>query len=290
MEFYLAFFIAFIVAREFLIRAKFIFPWAKRKRIVVPNSVLVEKIKYDSAGLKITGVLCRPKKKGNHPVIVFCHGYYGPTEWARHNYAWENKADELAWWASRGFVAVASNYRGTDGSDGNVEGGEGELEDVLNALRHLKGKPYADSKNVFLVGKSMGGAIALHAATKIPAVRAVCAYYAPYDFHFLGQRFHIVHAIFSLFTIGPLGLSSGGLDRISPKTFASKIRCPVLLLHGKGDEIVSWESAGKIAGEIGKKAKVMLFENEGHGFSAQAAQMARMEALALFRKVLKKPQ
>lgn len=280
--------LALLVAREFLIRATFFFWWKKKPELPNVPGVLCERVEYGSDGLNITAVLCRPARKGRFPIIVKCHGYHMPTEYAKHVFVEERKARETSWWASKGFAVIAPNYRGTSGSDGNVEGGEGEFEDCRNAIRYLSKKKYADASKVFFIGKSMGGAIALRAAAEIPQVKAAAVYYSPYDFTSNRRKLHIIHLCFVWATMGVRALF-GGLEKISPKNFAQNIRCPVVLFYGKSDEVVSWRDAEKIARLCrGGKTKIVTYEGEGHGFSRSAGKKSAQTALGLFLEQLKK--
>ncbi len=82
----------------------------------------------------------------------------------------ENHLDFAALAADRGLAVVAVDLRGHGQSAGAL--GPGILDDVLAAVGLLEG---AGHDRIGLRGSSLGGFLALHAAERRPAVRAVVA-------------------------------------------------------------------------------------------------------------------
>jgi alpha-beta hydrolase superfamily lysophospholipase len=95
------------------------------------------------------------------PGVVVVHGYGSRKE---------NHADFAERCAAAGMAALAIDLRGHGASGGRADAGM--LDDVLAALAELRGRGHA---RLGLRGSSLGGFLALHAAARDPAVRAVVA-------------------------------------------------------------------------------------------------------------------
>ena len=74
--------------------------------------------------------------------------------------------------SSKGYVIIASQYRGNDGGEGQEEFGGKDVNDVLNLIPLLSQVPSADTWRIGMYGWSRGGLmtyIALAKTTKIKA-------------------------------------------------------------------------------------------------------------------------
>jgi dienelactone hydrolase len=110
-------------------------------------------------GLRLAATL-RPAPPGA-PGVVVVHGYGSRKE---------NHADFAERCAAAGMAALAVDLRGHGASGGRADAGM--LDDVLAALAALRGRGH---ERLGLRGSSLGGFLALHAAARDPAVRAVAA-------------------------------------------------------------------------------------------------------------------
>jgi pimeloyl-ACP methyl ester carboxylesterase len=122
-----------------------------------------------SGGERMNGLIYLATGAGPHPVAVFLHGYPG-----------NEKNLDLAQAVRRaGWNALYFDYRGSWGSGGTF-GFQHALDDVAAALAWLRTPAVAarfslDTTRIVLVGHSMGGWLALHAAARDPRVRCVAA-------------------------------------------------------------------------------------------------------------------
>lgn len=114
--------------------------------------------------------MVRPlNRPGLLPVIVWCRGGIG-TEGAL------TLGDALIMsnWARRGYVVLASNYRGGPRSEGRDESGGADVHDVEALLPLARSLPFADAGQLFLYGYSRGGMMVYEAlADGLPARAAV---------------------------------------------------------------------------------------------------------------------
>jgi uncharacterized protein len=83
--------------------------------------------------------------------------------------------------ASKGIVVLSMHKRGIDGSDGTwqTETIEQRAEDVLAALRYLRGVDAVDPMRIGLVGHSQGGWVAQVAAARSPDIKFVALLAGP---------------------------------------------------------------------------------------------------------------
>ena len=116
-------------------------------------SVNVSAMTYMSDGLQIKGYIMSPKSGSNLPALIYNRGGNGPLGAVTDAVA----ASVLARIASWGYVVVASNYRGSMGSEGKDEFGGKDVNDVLNLLPLLKAQPQVDGSRIGMLGRSRGG-------------------------------------------------------------------------------------------------------------------------------------
>lgn len=109
-------------------------------------------ITYESDGLTVKGFAVEPKAKGKFPVVVYNRG--GNRDFGKVNAA--QLIIVTAKLASEGFVILASNYRGTDGTKGQDEFGGAEVDDVLTLAKTAKFIKKANAKKIGLFGWSRG--------------------------------------------------------------------------------------------------------------------------------------
>ena len=119
---------------------------------------------YRSDDLLLTGVATIPKSAGPHPVVVLNHGFMLPVQYDSGD-GTRAMAAELS---PRGFITLASDYRGHGGSEDDTRLNSGaRLEfaiDVLNLVASIPSLPDAQHERVGMWGHSLGCDLALRAA------------------------------------------------------------------------------------------------------------------------------
>ncbi len=157
----------------------------------IVDAVMLERIIYASDGLEVEGFLARPRTSdGNLPCVIYNRGgnrNFGGLTPRRAAYL-------LARIASRGYVAVASNYRGNGefglakypgervcededcngaiGGVGREEFGGAEVNDILNLIPLLEELPEADASRIGIFGWSRGGMMTYIALKKTDRFKA----------------------------------------------------------------------------------------------------------------------
>lgn len=110
----------------------------------------------------LEAILETPGDTGPAGAVVVCHPHpqYGGT---MHNKVAHTLARSFL---RAGFAALRFNFRGTEGSAGEYDEGNGEVDDALAALRWMRDE--YPSQPVWLAGFSFGAAMALRAAVQEP--------------------------------------------------------------------------------------------------------------------------
>ncbi len=119
----------------------------------------------------LRGDVVLPLSEGPFPAVCKLHGLPGSPDQV------VGIATELA---RAGFAVLTFDFRGFRRSRGTFSLA-GQLEDTQTAIRFLLAQPYVRGGKVALYGASFGGAIAICAAARTPAVGAVCVRAPVYD-------------------------------------------------------------------------------------------------------------
>jgi dienelactone hydrolase len=216
----------------------------------VPNAAAQEVVRFPASrpesaeqGL-LRGELVRPQGPGRFPAVVLMHGC-GGWQPAVH-YALQLHAEHLK---QHGYAVLnLDSFGPRHRSGGGLCGSDARLRDALvyraydafDALRYLRAQPFVSRRNIFLMGQSNGGSVAMEVASASeladhgdgPGFRAVVAYY-PW-----------------------CGVFGGGTVRLAS---------PLLILSGGRDD---WVSASECRAIRAKDAElaVMVYPGAAHSF------------------------
>lgn len=133
------------------------------------DSIEVYDITYLSDGLKIRGLMAKPKKEGNYPCVIFNRG--GNRDFGSLVVA--HGAITLGQIAKEGYVTIASQYRGNGGSEGKEEFGGKDVNDITVLPEILKEIQGADTERIGMYGWSRGGMMTYIALPKMDKIKAV---------------------------------------------------------------------------------------------------------------------
>jgi dipeptidyl aminopeptidase/acylaminoacyl peptidase len=258
----------------------------------IPRSQLVHYRSFD--GKIISALVWLPdnlKRDGSHPGIVLPHG--GPTGQTRDTFD-----RTVAALASRGYVCIAPNVRGSTGygmkfqQANHQDLGGGDLQDEVYAARFLTETGYADPKRLGITGGSYGGYMTLMAIGKTPDLWAA----AVEQYGIINWFTMLQHEDASLQQYQRSLLGDPVTDRKiyeddSPITFIRKAKAPLLVLQGDNDIRVPKEEAAQIVDILEKAGNVVsahYYPNEGHGFVKRENQVdAIQRTIAWFDHYLK---
>ena len=223
------------------------------------------------------------------PYIVFVHG--GPT-----GHATSVLDLEIAYFTSRGLGVIDVNYGGSTGYGRSYrerlrrQWGIVDVEDTVAAAEALVRSGVADPNRLAIRGGSAGGWTTLCAITKSSLFKAGTSYYGISDPLGWLKETHDFESRYLYGLIGPMPGFERAYEERSPLAHASGTSCPVLLLQGLDDPIVSAPQSERFADAVAAKDipyAYLTFEGESHGFRRVDTVTACLEAeLAFYGQTL----
>jgi dipeptidyl aminopeptidase/acylaminoacyl peptidase len=241
-------------------------------------------------GLTIHGYLTFPPGAGREglPAVLNVHG--GP--WVRDTWGLDPEAQ---WFANRGYLCVQVNYRGSTGygkefvNAGDKEWAGKMHDDLIDAVRYVVDKGWADRDRVAIYGGSYGGYAALVGAAFTPDVfrcavdivgpsslktliESIPPYWAP-----LVAQFHT--------RVGNPETEEEFLWERSPLSKVDQIRIPLLIAQGANDPRVKQAEAEQIVAALRERGidhEYLLYPDEGHGFAKPENRLAFYAAAERF--------
>ena len=259
----------------------------------LPASQLVHYKTFD--GKIISAFLWMPfnlQRDGTHPGVVLPHG--GPT--AQVTDVFNRTAAALA---SRGYVCIAPNVRGSTGygmafQKANYKDlGGGDLQDEVSAAKFLAATGFVDPRRIGITGGSYGGYMAMMAIGKTPDVWAAAVeLYGITDW--LTEQQHEEPALqqYDQSLLGDPVKDRQVYEDASPIKYFKDAKAPLLVLQGANDirdPAEEAEQAVTILKQYGKVVDAHYYPDEGHGFAKRENQIDALErTVAWFDKYLKK--
>jgi len=258
----------------------------------LPASTLVH---YRSAdGTVISAFVWVPiglSRNGAAPGVVLPHG--GPT--GQTTDAFNRTAAALA---SRGYVVIAPNVRGSTGygkafQQLNIKDlGGGDLVDEIYAANFLTATGYVNAKRIGITGGSYGGYMTLMAIGKTPdRWAAAVEEYGIIDWRTMLQHEDAALQAYEKSLLGDPERDAAVYAADSPITFIRKARAPLLVLQGDNDIRVPKEEAEQVVAILkgeGRTVDAHYYPNEGHGFAKRENQIDALErTIAWFDQYLK---
>jgi len=237
---------------------------------LLPPSQLIAYKSFD--GLMISAFLWTPfnlKRDGSAPAVVMPHG--GPTGQVVDSF--NSRAALLA---SRGFVIIAPNVRGSTGyglefEKANIKDlGGADLKDEIAGVDFLKATGFVDAKKIGIWGGSYGGFMTLMAIGKTPDVWSA----AVDEYGILNWLTMLQHEDPRLqeYEKGLLGdplKDREVYENCSPLKYIRNERAPLLVLQGERDIRVPKEEAEQLVTILkaeGRTVDAVYYAQEGHGF------------------------
>ena len=224
------------------------------------------------------------------PLIVESHG--GPTDAAVAALSLG-----VQFWTSRGFGLVDVDYGGSTGYGRayrerlNGQWGIVDLQDCVNAARHLVEQGQADPERLLITGGSAGGYTTICALTFTDVFAAGTTYFGVADLEqFTGGETHKFELKYEHTLVGPYPERADLYRERSPIHFTDRITTPMLVLQGTDDRIVPPAQAELIVGALRERGiphAYLLYEGEGHGFRKAENIIGSLEAeLSFYAQVL----
>lgn len=223
------------------------------------------------------------------PLIVRSHG--GPTSAAS-----STLNPEIQFWTSRGFAVVDVDYSGSSGYGRDYrrrlsgQWGVADLDDCVNAARHLAASGEVDGNRMVVRGGSAGGYTTLCAMAFRDVFAAGASYYGVADLETLVADTHKFESRYLDGLIGPYPEAKDVYEARSPIHAADRITSPLILLQGLEDAVVPPSQAEAMVAELaanGTPHAYVAFEGEQHGFRKAENIIRAVEAeLSFYGQVL----
>ncbi len=238
-----------------------------------------ERLSYKASdGLVLDGLLILPagrsRADGPFPLVTLVHG--GPDD--RH-------ADEFVlsfhtpgqWLATAGYAVFLPNPRGGTGHGREFSAavvgdlGGAEWSDILEGIDMLVAAGVADPDRLGITGPSHGGFMAAWAVGQTDRFKAALMLAGICDWGMIAGtgEYGAVDGVLA----GSFGWEGTGPhphDRVSPISFASKVRTPVLIVHGEDDTNVPLAQAiyfHRALSRYGAEHELVVYPREGHGLA-----------------------
>ncbi len=237
------------------------------------------KFTYESDGLKICGYMAAPRQKGPLPCVIENRG--GNRDFG----AWTdtNVVRCLAPLASAGYFVIASNYRGSPGSEGQEEFGGADLNDVLNLLPLIDSlKDEIDPARIGMEGWSRGGMMTYLALTRTKRIAAAVIGSGQVDLE-AGIK---LRPEMETYVIGELvpGYATNKTKELRARSaihWPEKLAkdTPILLLAGTGDWRVNPMDSLHMSEKLYQQHhpfRLVMFEGGNHGLSEYGDERDRM--------------
>ena len=243
-------------------------------------------------GVEIMGYLTRPptaKAGDKPPLIMMPHG--GPE--VRDTNDFDPLVQLLA---TRGYQVFQPNFRGSSGfGKAFAEAGYGKWgtamqHDLTDGHAYLVAEGLADPSNACIIGGSYGGYAALAAATMSPEeYRCVVSIAGISDL--LEQLKHDQRTWgedvwdYLVKQIGHPRKDKDSLAARSPANLAENVTSPILLIHGKNDNVVPFEQSELMVEALqnaGKSYEFLELEEAGHSYRADGERQKELETILAF--------
>ncbi len=202
------------------------------------------------------------------PLIIKAHS--GPT--SHFNGALNS---EVQYWTSKGWFYAEVNYAGSSGFGKeyidrlNNSWGIADSKDCCNLVQDLIDRGYVDSSRVVIFGNSAGGFTALNSVANSDLFKACVCKYPVSDLNSMHLNTHRFERGYLDSLVGNYESCKTLYDERSPINNIDKIQLPTLFFHGKKDMVVSYNQTVNLYKKLLNKkkfSKLILFDDEGHGF------------------------
>ncbi|HUL55364.1 MAG TPA: alpha/beta fold hydrolase [Usitatibacter sp.] len=184
-----------------------------------------------------------PSNRPDAPALLYLHG-------ARWNLT--GSAARIERWRSLGFSVLAVDYRGFGESSDVAPTEQYAYEDAEAAWRQLA--KVAPGKPRYIVGHSLGGAIAVELARRHPEAAGLV----------LESTFTSVQGMVAHSSWGFLPVSLILTQRFDALSKIGDVKVPVVIAHGTRDSVVPFEMGEELFNAAHEPKRFIRVEGAGH--------------------------
>ncbi len=249
------------------------------RKIETTDAFTAYAIRYKSEGLGISGTMTVPNTGSRFPAVILNHGLI-----TKSKYRSGASTKAVAYYlSSRGYLTVASDYRGLGDSDSapDVFNHLGSLVDVLCLLESVKKMKEVDPERIGMWGHSQGGWITLKVAAANKGVKAAVLFAAmsmsDVDNYEMLKKWHpdVIREVTSLYG-DPLS-SPDAFDKLSAAGYLKDVSTAFSIHHGDSDDAVPIQWSLKLKEMLlaeKKDVELFTYAGEEHTFAGSALDLA----------------
>ena len=198
---------------------------------------------FRSGDLTLEGLLANPGDGAPAAVVCHPHPLYGGS---MHNNVVE--AVLAAMWQA-GYATLRFNFRGVGASEGEHEGGPGEVDDAIAAMTFLRAQRGVRKENAAMAGYSFGAMVAVSAGYERAEIARIVA------------------------VALPLAMADARIPEGASK--------PMLLVSGDHDSYSPVAGLKTLTSKIGNSARLEIVAGTDHFFGGCESELSRVIAEAL---------
>ena len=184
-----------------------------------------------------------PVADPNAPVLLYLHG-------ARWNLT--GSAARIPRWNRMGFSVLAIDYRGFGKSSARSPTEQSAYEDAEAAWLYLQ--QLAPNQKRFILGHSLGGAMATHIAIKYPDASGLI----------LEAAFTNIPALIKQYPLGFLPVGFLVTQRFDTLQQIKNVKIPILFAHGTHDDIVPFNMSERLFAAANAPKRFLRAEGGSH--------------------------
>ena len=236
-------------------------PRVPPRRTPADVGISFEEIHFASRrGLALHGWWIPCDREGRRPLVVLVHG------WGRNV---ERMLPYLPMLHPAGFhlLAFDARHHGLSDPDGHASMPKFS-EDIRAAIDAGAARPEVDRGRIAVLGLSIGGSAAIHAAAHDPRIRAVVtvgSFADPRDamVTFGRWRWLVAPALPLAFRFMEWRIGVR-MAEIAPEAVIARAAARFLLVHGDADTVVPVSHAHRLAAAAGARARLWIMPGRGH--------------------------
>lgn len=226
-------------------------------------------VRYKSDDCEVVSYLSIPneclEQQKAYPCIIYNRG--GNREYGA------NQASDIAYLAETSEkIVFASQYRGVGGGTGKDEFGGTDLEDVLQLIDLCEAFSFVDMEQLYMMGISRGGMMTYMAVREDDRIKKAVVVSGLADAFMSYEDREDMEEVFHELVGGTPEELPEEYEKRSATYWADEINCPVLIIHSKLDERVSYAEAEKMAQclcNAGKEYQFVTYEDDVHGLHSE---------------------
>src|ERR1700719_4093550 len=194
-------------------------------------------VSFRSGDLTLEGLLANPGGGATAALVCHPHPMYSGS-------MYNNVVERIlaAMWQA-GYATLRFNFRGVGASEGEHEGGPGEVEDALAAMSFMLAQPGVRKEDAAMTGYSFGAMVALSAGYERAEIARIVA------------------------VALPLAMADARIPDGASK--------PVLLVSGDRDSYSPVAGVQALKAKIGDSARLEIIAGTDHFFGGREAELSR---------------